>query len=192
MGRDGVFFRGLGRVHPGYRTPATAICVTAAMAVALVVAAAAAKHFAGRSAAAESNPQATAAADGAPGHTKGQSDARTPADEGIVPLVVKSLRNDSIFALLTNCVIFASSIFYMVGGLAVIVLRRRRPQWERPYRTWGYPVVPILFSAAYVWFLCRVYDSNPLESRTGLLFIALGLPVYFAYQRWSRRRNDEA
>ena len=76
----------------------------------------------------------------------------------------------------------------MLGVLAVIVLRFRQPDRERPYRTWGYPIVPALFLVVYVWFMMQIYQSNPLESRTGLAFIALGVPVFFAYRYCARKR----
>ncbi len=103
--------------------------------------------------------------------------------------IVESLQTDSIFEVLTNFVIFSASIFYMLAVLAVIVLRIRFPQWERPYKTWGYPVVPLTFLAVYFWFLTRIYISNPLESRSGLVLVALGIPVYVAYQKWSARKG---
>jgi APA family basic amino acid/polyamine antiporter len=172
MGRDNVFFRSLGMVHATFRTPAMAIFVMAAMSIALVVGVAVAKHLVIDPTASS----ATAVAD--------QTEAAPPQE--LLPLVISSLRNDSIFSLLTNFVIFSASIFYMLGVLAVIVLRFRRPDAERPYKTWGYPVVPLLFLIAYVWFMMQIYQSKQLESRTGLAFIALGVPVYFAYRFASR------
>ena len=169
MGRDRVFFKDLGSVHAEYRTPSVAIAVMALMSVVLVLGVALAKWLVLKS-------------DPAP------IVEETP--QQLLPLVLASLRNDSIFSLLTNFVIFSASVFYMLGVLAVIVLRIRRPESERPYKTLGYPVVPILFLTAYAWFLTQVYRSNPLESRTGLLFIAVGIPVYFAYGRYTRRTSS--
>ncbi|HUG70938.1 MAG TPA: APC family permease [Pirellulaceae bacterium] len=174
MGRDDVFFRSLGTVHATFRTPAMAIAVMAAMSITLVLGVAAAKQLVINRA-----PEAVAAV---PIHA---SDA---APQDLLPLIMASLRNDSIFSLLTNFVIFSASIFYMLGVLAVIVLRFRQPHAHRPYRTWGYPLVPLLFLAVYVWFVLQIYRSNPLESRTGLAFIALGVPVFFAYRYATRNR----
>ncbi len=158
MGRDGLFFRGLGRVHATYRTPVVAILVLAVMAVGLIAAAALGKHLVRGIAADE---------------TQGSFSAR----------IVASLQGDTIFDLLTNCVVFSASIFYMLSVLAVVVLRYRRPDLRRRYRTWGYPVTPLVFVAVYAWFLAQVYASHPLESRAGLLFIALGVPVYWLCRR---------
>lgn len=100
---------------------------------------------------------------------------------------VASLGGRSIFDLLTDTVIFAGSIFALLGVSAVIVLRWTRPDWERPYRAWGYPFVPLLFILAYLWFLQQVYWEKPFESRVGLVLIALGLPVHFGILAWQRR-----
>jgi APA family basic amino acid/polyamine antiporter len=93
----------------------------------------------------------------------------------------------SVFDVLTNYVTFSASIFYMLAVLAVIVLRMRHPEWERPYRTWGYPFVPLAYLAFYAWFLYYVYVGQSFEARVGLALIAAGLPVYFAYRQWARR-----
>ncbi len=158
MGRDGTFFRELGRVHAAYRTPAVAILVLAVMAAGLVAVVALAKHLTGGLAA-------------------------DPLQGDLAGRIVASLQGDTIFDLLTNCVVFSASIFYMLSVLAVVVLRYRRPALRRRYWTWGYPLTPLVFVAVYVWFLAQVYASHPLESRAGLLFIALGVPVYWLCRR---------
>lgn len=158
MGRDGVFFRQLGRVHAVYRTPATAIVVQALMSVGLVVASAALKH----------------AVTGV--------DASTFA-AGFVQKTILTLQQQSIFTLLTNFVIFAASIFYLLAVLAVLVLRRRHPDWPRPYRAWGYPVAPLAFVLVYVWFLRQIYIDQPFEANAGLVLIGLGLPFYYGWRK---------
>jgi len=86
-------------------------------------------------------------------------------------------------------VIFASWILYGMTAAAVIVLRIKRPDLNRPYRTLGYPVVPILFVlVAGVFIISTLWDS-PRESIMGIVLILLGLPFY-AY--WSRRRKVSA
>jgi len=158
---DIYLFRGLGSVHVNYRTPAVAIVVSALLAIGLIVVVAVAKLCVGGI---------------------DTSVYQWP----LVRRVMTSLQDNSVFNLLTDFVIFAASIFYTLAVLAVIVLRIRRPDLERPYSTWGYPVVPILFIVVYVWFLAQIYIDKPLEARTGLVLILLGIPVYFAYQFWSK------
>ncbi|QDU96091.1 APC family permease [Lignipirellula cremea] len=164
MGRDGVFFRILGAVHAVYRTPSVAIVVNALMAFLLVLAVALAK-FLLRDLSAES------------------------FRSNLAQQVIASLQADTIFDLLTNFVIFTASIFYTLTVLAVIVLRIRRPDLKRPYKAWGYPLAPAAFLAVYVWFLWQIYWSKPLESHTGLMLIALGIPVYFLYQYLAGKRT---
>ena len=65
-------------------------------------------------------------------------------------------------------------------------MRRRRPELERPYRTWGYPVVPIVYVVVYLWFLSTILLQRPLESGVGLVIIALGAPAYYLWTRGSR------
>ena len=67
---------------------------------------------------------------------------------------------------------------------AVIVLRKKRPDLPRPYRTIGYPVVPILFVGVAVILLGYTLKNSPRESLLGLIIIVLGLPVY----AWVRRQ----
>jgi APA family basic amino acid/polyamine antiporter len=178
MGRDDVFFAQLGRVHANFRTPVTAIVVMAAMSIGLILAVAIGKYLVSGSAGGEEAALQIYSGDA--------------ASQKLLPRIVASLKNDSIFSLLTNFVIFSASIFYMLGVLAVIVLRFRLPTQPRPYRTWGYPVVPVLFLVVYVWFMTQIYLNNELESRTGLLFIALGVPVYVAYRLAARRRTPSS
>ena len=103
---------------------------------------------------------------------------------------VADLRDKNIFGLLTDYVTFSGSIFYMLAVLAVIVLRIKHPEWERPYRTLGYPITPLAYLAFYSWFLYYVYIGQPTESRIGLLLIVVGIPAYYAY-RWWAKRNPE-
>ena len=83
------------------------------------------------------------------------------------------------FDTLTDYVIFGSWIFYALVTASVFVFRRKFPDAERPYRAWGYPVVPVLFIIVAGWLLINTVISNPQNSIVGLVLIALGLPVYY-------------
>ena len=98
--------------------------------------------------------------------------------------VFHSFGTTTVFDILTNYVVFASSIFYMLAVLGVIILRHKQPEMPRPYRTLAYPYVPLLYGAFYAWFLCEVYLDKPLQANIGLGLIALGVPVYIGWQRW--------
>jgi APA family basic amino acid/polyamine antiporter len=87
------------------------------------------------------------------------------------------------FDALSNYSIFALWIFYGLTTATVFVFRKRMPEMERPYRTWGYPVVPALFLLVAGWLLVTTLLTAPLQSVTGLVLIALGLPVYYYWHR---------
>jgi APA family basic amino acid/polyamine antiporter len=67
-----------------------------------------------------------------------------------------------------------------------LVLRKREPNLARPYRTFGYPVVPLVFVAVACWLVLNTLLNRPVESVAGLVLIALGLPVYFYYRAGRR------
>ena len=94
-------------------------------------------------------------------------------------MLVLSGKYDDLF----NLVIFASWILYGMTAAAVLVLRRKRPDLYRPYRTIGYPFVPILFViGAFVLILSTAFD-RPRESLIGIGLIVLGLPFYFYWRK---------
>jgi APA family basic amino acid/polyamine antiporter len=108
----------------------------------------------------------------------------------IVSLTVWSslLALSGSFDQLTDMSVFAYWVFYALAASAVFVLRRRQPDTARPYRTFGYPVVPALFVLTAVWLLVNTLQTSPVEAVAGLLLIMLGLPVCFFYR--ARRRNS--
>jgi APA family basic amino acid/polyamine antiporter len=94
-------------------------------------------------------------------------------------LLVFSGRYEQLFTY----VIFASWILYGMTAAAVIVLRRKRPDLARPYRTPGYPLTPILFVFGSFCVVLSTLIGSPRESLMGLVLILLGLPFYFYWKR---------
>ncbi len=94
---------------------------------------------------------------------------------------------------LTDYVIFASWIFYGLVTSAVFVLRRKLPDAPRPYRTLGYPLVPLLFVMTAAWLVINTLAHRPVESVAGLALIGAGLPFYFHFRgrRWESERTDD-
>jgi basic amino acid/polyamine antiporter, APA family len=90
----------------------------------------------------------------------------------------------NLYGVLLDYVIFAVLIFYVltIGGL--FVLRRKRPDAPRPYRAWGYPVVPILYIVAALIIMLILILYQTQDTWPGLVIVLLGVPVYWA---WSRR-----
>jgi APA family basic amino acid/polyamine antiporter len=87
------------------------------------------------------------------------------------------------FDQITTYSIFALWLFFGVTVAAVFVLRRRMPDAERPYKTLGYPLVPLLFILTAAWLVVNTITTNPVESVVGLSLIALGLPVFIYFKR---------
>jgi APA family basic amino acid/polyamine antiporter len=83
-------------------------------------------------------------------------------------------------------VVFVSFIFWIAATAAVFVLRKRRPDLPRPYKTWGYPVVPWVFIAAGSAIMINTLIARPVESLAGLGLTLLGVPAYFYW----RKRSD--
>jgi APA family basic amino acid/polyamine antiporter len=88
---------------------------------------------------------------------------------------------------LLTLVIFPSWILYGMSAAAVLVLRSKEPNRHRPYRTLGYPVIPIVFVAVAAILIYYTLRNSPRESMIGLVLIAAGLPFYY---RWRHRFID--
>jgi APA family basic amino acid/polyamine antiporter len=85
--------------------------------------------------------------------------------------------------------IFVAIVFWVVAAASLFTLRKKFPDLPRPYKTWGYPVVPVLFILASVGILLATLVEKPVESLSGLGLIAIGIPSYFFLKR---RRNEKA
>jgi len=97
---------------------------------------------------------------------------------GWAALLVLSGRYEQLYTY----VIFASWILYGMTTAAVLVLRRKRPDLVRPYRTLGYPVVPVLFVLVALALILSTLVDSPRESIMGIGLIILGLPFYFYWK----------
>jgi APA family basic amino acid/polyamine antiporter len=127
MARDGVFFAAVGRVHPRFETPATALAI-----------------------------------------------------QGLWAMVLAA---SGTFKQLYTYVIFTGWLFYGAAVLAVIVLRRRQPSRVRPYRVWGYPVMPVAFGLAALAIVANTLARSPKESLIGLGLVLAGVPIYLLWNR---------
>ena len=90
------------------------------------------------------------------------------------------------YQALFEYVIFALVLFFAATGAAVIVLRITRSDIARPYRAWGYPVVPIIFIGINLAVFVNRLASDPGKSALGLAMILAGLPAYFFWTRRAR------
>ena len=134
MARDGLFFAGIGAIHPEHRTPANALWLQGAVGCALAL-------------------------------TGSYSD-------------------------LLTMTAFSSLLFNTLTVVGLFVLRRTRPELPRPYRTWGYPVVPGFFVAVSAFFLVFILKGDPRNAGLGLALTALGVPAYAWFERARRAERS--
>jgi APA family basic amino acid/polyamine antiporter len=110
----------------------------------------------------------------------------------VISLIVQAvwagvLALSGTFDQLTDFAIFAFWLFYGLVAASVFVFRRREPNAPRPYRTWGYPVVPAIFVLVTICLIVFTIKNAPLQSLIGLLIIASGLPVYWYFAKRNQR-----
>jgi len=95
------------------------------------------------------------------------------------------------FKQLFTYVIFGEWIFFGLTVAAVIVLRRKRPDLDRPYKTWGYPVTPVVFVLAAFYVAVAALLSAFWNAMGGLAIILLGVPAYLYWRRKSKAAGAE-
>jgi APA family basic amino acid/polyamine antiporter len=88
---------------------------------------------------------------------------------------------------LLDYVIFAALLFYVLTIIGIFILRRRAPHLDRPYRAWGYPVVPALYVLAALVMMVILLLYKPLYTWPGLGLVAVGAPIYFGWRALRRR-----
>ena len=94
------------------------------------------------------------------------------------------------YGQLLNYVIFAALIFYVFTTIGLFMLRSKRPDAERPYRAIGYPVLPALYIvlASTVAVVLLISDSTRAQALSGLVLVAIGIPIYFL---WSHKKAQK-
>ncbi len=126
MAKDGLFFRSVARLHPGYKTPAISLMVQMVW---------------------------------------------------TALLCISGTYND-----LLNYVIFAVLVFYVLTILGLFVLRRTHPDAERPYKAFGYPVLPAIYIVMALFIDVVLLRYKPQYTWPGLIIVLLGIPVYFIWR----------
>jgi APA family basic amino acid/polyamine antiporter len=118
---------------------------------------------------------------------------RTPANalwaQGLVACVLALTGTYSDLLTLTA---FSSLLFNMLTVTGLFVLRKKRPELPRPYRTWGYPLLPAFFVAVSLFFLAFILKGDPRNAGLGLVLTALGVPAYVWFAKSARRANPGA
>lgn len=92
---------------------------------------------------------------------------------------------------LLDYVIFAVLIFYILTIAGIFLLRKKRPDAERPYKAWGYPVVPALYILAASAISIDLLILKPMYSWPGMIIVLLGIPVYFIWKKFAKNTIDK-
>lgn len=92
----------------------------------------------------------------------------------------------NVYTQLLEYIVSADLVFYVLLVAAVMVLRRKQPQAERPYRTWGYPIVPLISILLAGLLIVDLAWLAPATSGIGIVIVLTGVPVYFL---WRPRRD---
>ena len=87
------------------------------------------------------------------------------------------------FDQLTDMIIFAIFIFFGSTAFGVFVLRKKMPNEERPYKVWGYPVLPIIFILFCIALFFNTIVTRPREAGMGILLMLTGIPFYYWFNR---------
>lgn len=108
----------------------------------------------------------------------------TPAVAIVSGAVISAvLAASGTFEVLLQYVVFVGWIFYGLGALAVISLRRRRPELPRPFRVPGYPWTPILFALSGLAIVINTVIQDPARGVIGIGATLLGIPIFYGWQR---------
>jgi APA family basic amino acid/polyamine antiporter len=116
----------------------------------------------------------------------GRLDARFQSPNAVLVvqgIVAVALTLTGSYVQLATYVVFVSFLFYGLSALAVLVLRRTEPGLPRPYRTWGYPVTPVVFIGFALYLVADTILQTPRESAVGAGLVLLGLPAYWYWRR---------
>ena len=100
--------------------------------------------------------------------------------------VVVTVSYGNVYTQLLEYIVSADLVFYALMVAAVVVMRRKAPHLERPYRTLGYPFVPLIYVAIALLFVLDLGYLAPGTSGIGYLIVLTGIPIYFLWQRQAR------
>ena len=120
------------------------------------------------------------------------NDKQTPVNSLIFQCVWASvLVLSGSFDQLTDMLIFAVFVYYGATALGVFILRKKMPDAERPYKVWGYPVVPAIFILFCAGLFINTFITRPREAGIGLVLMLTGVPMYFWFKKRAAGRKPE-
>ncbi len=92
------------------------------------------------------------------------------------------------YSELLDYVIFAALLFYVLTAVGLFVLRRKQPDAERPYRVWGYPILPALYALLCALVMVDLLVVKPVYTWPGMILVLSGIPVYWLWRLRSRHQ----
>jgi APA family basic amino acid/polyamine antiporter len=95
------------------------------------------------------------------------------------------------FDQLTDMIIFAVFIYYGATTLGVIILRKKMPEAPRPYKVWGYPIVPAIVVLFCLVLFINTIMSRPREAAIGMVLMLTGIPMYWWFKRSNKQISSE-
>lgn len=117
---------------------------------------------------------------------------RTPAFAILIQAIWSCvLALTGTFEQLFTYAMFIGVLFWVIAAGAVFTLRKKYPDLPRPYKTWGYPAIPLLFILALSGVLLNALIEKPVESLIGLIFTAVGIPVYYVWKRRTKLNEQD-
>jgi APA family basic amino acid/polyamine antiporter len=87
-------------------------------------------------------------------------------------------------------VIFAVLLFFTLTIISIFVLRVKRPDIPRPYKAFGYPVIPALYIFTTVTIMVILLMFKPKYTFPGLIIVLIGIPVFFLWRKYSGKQNE--
>jgi len=117
---------------------------------------------------------------------------RTPGFAILIQAIWASLLTlVGTFEQIFTFAMFMAIVFWIAATASVFTLRKKHPNLPRPYKTWGYPVVPAIFIAASLGILLNTLLEKPVEALAGIVFTALGIPMYYYWKKKKRNLNGK-
>ncbi|TLY40219.1 MAG: amino acid permease, partial [Nitrospirae bacterium] len=92
------------------------------------------------------------------------------------------------YGQLLDFLIFSVLLFYILTIGGIFVLRRTRPGMARPYKTWGYPVLPVVYIVMALFIEIQLLRYKPQYTWPGLILVLLGMPVYWVWKKATEKR----